>query len=735
VTVSHLRFGPRPIRSSYLIEHANFVACHQYGFLERVDVLRAAEEGATVLLNSPYGPDEVWEKLPLEAQEQIIERRLELHVIDAYAVAHAAGMGKRINTVMQPCFFALSGVLPADEAIAAIKQSIEKTYAKRGREVVERNWAAVDAALGALAKVDVPAVPAGELRRRPPVPAGAPDFVQRVTARLLAGEGDLLPVSALPVDGTFPTGTSRWEKRGIAQEIPIWDPDICIDCGRCALYCPHTAIQMKVFEPEQLADAPGDFASKDFRSKELPEMRLTIQVSPDDCTGCGVCVDMCPAKSKEEVKHRAINMEPRVDHLELERERFDFFDAIPALDPTLLKPTSVKAAQTREPLFEYSGACAGCGETPYLKLLSQLFGDRMLVANATGCSSIFGGNLPTTPWSVNAEGRGPAWANSLFEDNAEFGLGMRLAYDHNAAHAQGLLSELRDEVGAELVEALLSADQSNDGGIALQRQHVEALRERLATIESPRARLLEGIVGELVRRSLWIVGGDGWAYDIGSAGLDHVLASGRNVNVIVLDTEVYSNTGGQASKATPRGAVAKFAAAGKRAAKKDLGMIASSYGDVYVAQIAIGANPMQTVKALLEADAWPGPSLVIAYSSCIAHGIDMTHSMSHQDDAVKSGYWPLYRYHPGLGEHEHPFQLDCKAPSIPVTAFTEKEGRFAMLARSDPDASRSLLALAQADVDERWRLYQQLAVVERTVAHEDNGGGQPAEAEVSDGDG
>ncbi len=728
VTVSHLRFGPNPIRSSYLIERAGFIACHQFNFLDRIDVLRAAEPGATFLLNSPHGAEEVWDRLPLEVQERIIELDIDLHVIDAYAVARAAGMGKRINTVMQPCFFALSGVLETDDAIAAIKASIEKSYSKRGREVVERNWAAVDAALAALERVTVPNNATAEHRRRPPVPDAAPDFVKRVTARLLAGEGDRLPVSALPVDGTFPTATAKWEKRGIAQELPIWDPDICIDCGRCAIVCPHNAIQIKVFEPDALDGAPDGFLSKPFRSKELPDTRLTVQVAPDDCTGCGVCVDMCPAKSKEEVKHRAINMEPIAAHLERERASFDFFGDIAYLDPRLLDPVSVKASQTREPLFEFSGACAGCGETPYLKLLTQLFGDHLIVANATGCSSIYGGNLPTTPWSTNAAGRGPAWSNSLFEDNAEFGLGMRLAYDHNLEHARNLLGGLEAKVGKGLAKEILTADQSNDAGVMAQRERVDKLKEELARMREPQARMLSELADELVRKSVWIVGGDGWAYDIGAGGLDHVLASGRNVNVLVLDTEVYSNTGGQASKSTPRGAVAKFATAGKRVPKKDLGMIASAYGDVYVAQVAIGANPTQAVKALSEAEAWPGPSLVIAYSSCIAHGIDMSKSMSVQDGAVKSGYWPLYRYHPGLGEHEHPLQLDSKAPTIPVRDFESAQGRFAMLERSDPEASQHLTELAQADVDERWRLYEQLAGVERTVPHEN--GGPPRDGSV-----
>jgi pyruvate-ferredoxin/flavodoxin oxidoreductase len=717
VTTSHVRAGTRPIRSSYLIEQASFVACHQWTFLERMDVLSRAAEGATLLLNCPHAPAEVWDRLPVEVQRQIIEKRLDLHVIDADAVARAAGMGNRINTVMQPCFFALSGVLPREQAIAAIKQSIEKTYAKRGAKVIERNFAAVDAALEALHRIEVPDSADSSFSRRPPVPAGAPDFVARVTARIMAGEGDLLPVSALPVDGSFPTGTAKWEKRSIAREIPIWDPDICIDCGRCAFYCPHNAIQMKVFEPDALEGAPSKFQSKDFRSKQPAGMSLSIQVAPDDCTGCGVCVDMCPAKSKEQVKHRAINMEPAADHVDRERDNFEFFDAIEWLDPTLLDPNTVKTSQTRQPLFEFSGACAGCGETPYLKLLTQLFGDRILVANATGCSSIYGGNLPTTPWSKNADGRGPAWSNSLFEDNAEFGLGMRLAADHSVAHARRLAAELRAEIGEELVARLLEAEQEDDAQIAAQRARVEQLRQRLGEIDDPIARDLESLAGELVRKSVWIVGGDGWAYDIGSGGLDHTLASGRNVNVLILDTEVYSNTGGQASKATPRGAIAKFAAGGKRSGKKDLGMIATAYGDVYVAQVAIGANPTQTVKAFAEAEQWPGPSLILAYSSCIAHGIDMTKSMSIQDDAVKSGYWPLWRYHPGIEEHQHPLQLDSKEPTIPYSDFARTQARFALLERTDPEAYRRLSELAQADIDERWRLRKQLVDVERTVPH------------------
>jgi pyruvate-ferredoxin/flavodoxin oxidoreductase len=639
--------------------------------------------------------------------------------VDADRVAGQAGLGGRINTVMQPCFFALAGVLPREAALAAMRASIETTYAKRGPAVVRRNLAALDQALEALRRVEVPREATARRRRSPLVPPGAPDFVARVTARLLAGEGDLLPVSALPVDGSFPTATARFEKRALADAIPIWDPSLCIDCGKCALVCPHAAIRMAVYPPEALAGAPPGFRSKPFRSRELPEHLLTIQVAPDDCTGCGVCVEVCPARSKSEAKHKSINMEPAAPHGDRERRSFGFFLALPAADLAALAPNTVKGSQAREPLFEFSGACAGCGETPYLKLLSQLFGDRMLVANATGCSSIYGGNLPTTPWSTDRAGRGPAWANSLFEDNAEFGFGMLLAHERQVAEARMLLERLAAAVGEDLAREILDAAQTDDAAIAAQRARVAELGRRLADLSGEAARRLAGLAGELVRRSLWIVGGDGWAYDIGSGGLDHVLASGRNVNVLVLDTQVYSNTGGQASKATPRGAVAKFAAGGKAIPRKDLGMSASTYGNVYVAQVALGGDDAQTVKALLEADAWQGPSLVIAYSTCIAHGIDMTRSMAHQRDAVRSGFWPLWRFHPGLDPHQHPFQLDSRTPSIPLRDFALQEARFAMLERTDPERAAHLLALAQSDADERWRLYEQLARVERTLPHEE----------------
>jgi pyruvate-ferredoxin/flavodoxin oxidoreductase len=628
-------------------------------------------------------------------------------------------MGSRINTVMQPCFFQLAGILPADEAISRIKAFVEKTYAKRGQAIVGRNFAAIDHSLERLSHVPLGGV-ANARPATPPVAEAVPDFVARVTSRLMAGDGDRLPVSALPVDGTFPTGTARFEKRAIAQTIPVWDPAICIDCGKCAMVCPHATIRMKVFPVTAVDTAPPDFLHKEFRSRDLLDHRLTIQVAPDDCTGCGVCVEVCPAKSKTDTSHKAINMEPVAEHRDIERPRWEFFQSIAPLDRSLIAHDTVKGSQVLEPLFEFSGACGGCGETPYIRLVSQLFGDRMIVANATGCSSIYGANLPTTPWTVNAAGRGPAWSNSLFEDNAEFGLGMRLAVDALTDHARQLLERLAPEVGADLVGEVLGAAQDSEVEIARQRERVGRLCDALAHVDGPHAsdaRHLLALAGDLVRKGVWIIGGDGWAYDIGFGGLDHVLSSGRNVNVLVLDTEVYSNTGGQSSKATPRGAVAKFAAAGKGTAKKDLGAIARSYGNVYVAQISMGANDQQTTKALLEADAWPGPSLVIAYSTCIAHGIDMSQSMSHQKDAVKSGYWPLYRYHPSEIEGGKPFKLDSSAPSIPIASFVAAETRFAVLQRTHPDRAAELAALAQDDADERWRYYEQLAGIERTVPH------------------
>jgi pyruvate-ferredoxin/flavodoxin oxidoreductase len=725
VTVSHLRFGPRPIRSTYLVEDADFVACHHFGLLERMPVLDHAKRGATFLLNSPFGPDDVWDHIPRDVQEQIIDKEIRFWVIDGYSVARDAGMGNRVNTVMQPCFFQLAGVLPADEAIARIKESVEKAYGRRGRTVVDRNFAAIDRSLAALRPVQVPDRVTSDRTIGVPIPDDAPDFVRTVTARLMAGEGDLLPVSALPVDGTFPTGTAAYERRAIAQEIPIFDPDICIDCGKCAIVCPHATIRMKVYEPGALEGAPDTFKSRPFRSKDIQGYRLTIQVAPDDCTGCGVCVDVCPAKSKTEVRHKAINMEPVLEHRDRERVNWEFFQTIPPLDRDLLGHDSVKGSQVLEPLFEFSGACAGCGETPYIKLVTQLFGDRIVVANATGCSSIYGANLPTTPYTFNGEGRGPAWNNSLFEDNAEFGLGMRLGLEAQTELARQLVGRLAPRVGDELARSILDAEQGSEPQIRAQRERVARLVAALEGLDDPDARHLRAIAGALNRQGVWIIGGDGWAYDIGFGGLDHVLTSGRNVNILVLDTEVYSNTGGQASKATPRGAVAKFAAAGKDATKKDLGAIARAYGNVYVAQIAVGANDVQAVKALLEADAWPGPSLVIAYSTCIAHGIDMSKSMTHQKDAVRSGYWPLYRFHPTEAEGEHPFRLDSHKPSIPVNDFVATEARYAILGRTQPERAARLASLVQADVDERWRYYEQLAAMERAVPHEPDPAVQP----------
>ncbi|WP_370327730.1 pyruvate:ferredoxin (flavodoxin) oxidoreductase [Euzebya sp.] len=718
-TVSHLRFSRQPITSTYLISQADFVACHQFGFLGTRDVLGIARHGATVLLNVPFPAEEVWDAMPAPVQEQILAKDLRVYAIDGHRVAREVGLGARINTVMQPCFFALAGILPRDEAIEAIKESVRKTYGRRGREIVDRNMAAIDRALEELAEVPLGTSVTSTLGLRPPVPEGVPDFVERVTARILAGEGDLLPVSALPVDGTFPTATTQYEKRAIAQEIPVWDPSICIDCGKCAIVCPHDAIKMKVYEPEHLEGAPETFQSKGFKARELETPHLlTIQVSPDDCTGCTVCVEQCPAVSKTEVGHKAINMAPYADHRDVERANLTHYESIPPLDRAKLSHDTVKGSQVLQPLFSYSSACAGCGETPYLKLLTQLFGDRMLVANATGCSSIYGGNLPTTPWSVNAEGRGPAWSNSLFEDNAEFGLGIRLGYEQQGAVARELLAGLGGTIGDDLVRAVLDADQTTEPGIVAQRERIAAVLARLEGSDDPRAAHLRSLAGALVRKDTWIIGGDGWAYDIGFGGVDHVLASGLDVNILVMDTEVYSNTGGQASKATPRGAVAKFATAGKPIPKKDLGMLAMQYGTVYVAQIAMGANEVQTVRALQGAADWPGPSLVLAYSTCIAHGFDMKNSMHQQRDAVKSGYWPLYRFNPTPEEHGKPFHLDSRKPAMPLREFTGKEARYAMLERSDPVRAAHLMELAQADVDERWSYYEQLAGVERSIPHE-----------------
>jgi pyruvate-ferredoxin/flavodoxin oxidoreductase len=710
VTVSHLRFGPRPIRSSYLVQKASFVACHQFSFLDRLDVLALAEPGGVFLLNSPYGPAEVWDRLPRPMQEQILAKELRFFVIDAFRVAHEQGMGGRINTVMQTCFFALSGVLPRDQAIAAIKKAIAKTYGKRGPAVVERNCAAVDATLARLAEVPVPEAVTSTLQRRPAVPAEAPEFVRRVTSLMIAGEGDALPVSAMPADGTWPSATTQWEKRNIALEIPVWDEQICIQCGKCVLVCPHAVIRGKVYEPAALEGAPPCFKSAPARWPDRAGQRYTLQVAPEDCTGCRLCVEVCPVKNKSETRLKAINMKPQAPLREQESANWDFFLNLPEADRQAVRHDSVKDVQLLQPLFEFSGACAGCGETPYLKLLSQLFGDRALMGNATGCSSIYGGNLPTTPWAVNHAGRGPAWSNSLFEDTAEFGLGMRLALDKQAQYALQLLGRLEAVLGADLVTGLREADQSSEAGIEAQRGRVARLKERLAGVDLPEARDLLAVADALARKSVWIVGGDGWAYDIGYGGLDHVLASGKDVNVLVLDTEVYSNTGGQMSKATPRGAVAKFAAGGKRAPKKDLALLAMMCGNVYVARVAMGGSDTHTLTAFREAEAFNGPSLILAYCHCIAHGYDLAHGLEQQKAAVQSGYWPLVRYNPALKEEgKNPFQLDSRPPSLPLKKYVYNETRYTMLAQSDPEAARELLALAEQDVRERWRLYEQLA--------------------------
>lgn len=709
ITISHLRFGPRPIRSSYLIKRANFVACHQFGFLDRYDVLDYAVPGATLLLNAPCAPAAVWERLPREVQNEIVDKRLKVYSIDAADVARRTGMGGRINAIMQTCFFALSGVLPREEAIAKIKQAIQKSYGRKGDEIVRRNFAAVDETLVHLHELAIPAR-ATATRRRPPIVAEqAPDFVKRVTAVMIAGKGDLLPVSAFPVDGTWPTGTAQWEKRNIAAEIPVWDPRICIQCNKCALVCPHAAIRAKIYPSDLLASAPAGFLFDDFKSQELKGLRYTIQVAPEDCTGCGLCVQVCPAKDKAVPRHKAIDMQPQPPIRERERENYAFFLALPEADRSSLK-LDLKGSQLLQPLFEYSGACAGCGETPYVKLLTQLFGDRVLIANATGCSSIYGGNLPTTPYTTNREGRGPAWANSLFEDNAEFGLGMRLALDSHTRQARALLASLAPRLGDNLVRGLLDADQSSEQGIAAQRARVAELKPRLAEQPGDEAARLASLADYLVRKSVWIVGGDGWAYDIGFGGLDHVLSTHHDVNVLVLDTEVYSNTGGQQSKATPLGASAKFAFAGKETGKKDLGLMAMSYGHVYVARLAFGAKDTQTVSAFLEAESYPGPALLIAYSHCIAHGYDMALGAEQQRLAVGSGLWPLYRFDPRrMAAGEPPLKLDSGLPRNSVAEFQRNETRFRMVEKMDPERFKRLLGKAEREAAERFAVYQQLA--------------------------
>jgi pyruvate-ferredoxin/flavodoxin oxidoreductase len=705
VTTSHLRFGPEPIRSTYLITEANFVACHNFSFLERMDILAAAAPGAVFLLNSPYGPDEVWSHLPRTTQETLLAKKLQFYVIDGYSVARDAGMGNRINTIMQTCFFAISGVLPRDEAIEEIKKAIKKTYGKRG-DVVQQNYAAVDAALAHLHRVVPPEHASATFDILPMFPSEAPAFVRDVLGEMAAGRGDLLPVSALAPGGTFPTATAQWEKRNIAQMIPVWDKDLCIQCGKCVLVCPHAVIRAKVFDAALLSGAPETFKSAKPKWRDMEQELYTLQVAPEDCTGCRICVEACPAVSKSEVKHKAINMEMQAPLREPEVKNWNFFQTLPSVDRHRLSHGQVKDVQLLEPLFEFSGACAGCGETPYIKLLTQLFGDRLFIANATGCSSIYGGNLPTTPYTVNSSGRGPTWSNSLFEDNAEFGLGMRLALDQQKEYAEMLLRQFAPELGDDLVATMLSADQSTEPAIEAQRQRVLKVRNKLAAVDSPQSRTLLAVADSLVRKSVWLVGGDGWAYDIGFGGLDHVLGSGKNVKVLVLDTETYSNTGGQMSKSTPRGAVAKFATGGKLTGKKDLAMEAVSYGSVYVARVAMGGSDMQTIKAFQEAEAYDGPALIIAYSHCIAHGYDLANGMHQQKNAVLSGYWPLMRYNPSLREQgKNPFQLDSKAPSIPLKEYTYNEARYSMLARSHPDVAKKLLEEAQQDVEREWSVY------------------------------
>lgn len=718
VTVSHLRFGPNPIKSTYLINKANFIACHQQVFLEKMDMLEDAVEGATFLLNTKVPKEKVWDSLPEKVQKDLIEKKMKLFVIDAYKVANETGMGVRINTIMQTCFFAISNIFPKDKAIGLIKDSIKKTYGAKGDKIVQMNFEAVDKTLDNLFEVPVPNNVTSKIQLQPSVTPNAPDFVKEVLGKIIAGKGDLIPVSKLPADGTYPSATARWEKRNIALEVPVWDPETCIQCNKCVMVCPHATIRAKVYEEKYLEGAPETFKSTKFKAKDYGEGLLyTLQVAVEDCTGCGLCVDVCPAKNKKETKLKAINMAEQLPLREKERANWDFFLSIPELDRRKVAVSKVKDSQFLEPLFEFSGACAGCGETPYVKLVSQLFGDRAIIANATGCSSIYGGNLPTTPWSVNKEGRGPAWSNSLFEDNAEFGLGFRLAINKHQQQAIELLKKYSSNLGDDLVSAIINADQKDEAGIYEQRERVEILKKRINELLNEGANghttdlmHLLSIADYLVKKSVWIIGGDGWAYDIGYGGLDHVIATGENVNLLVLDTEVYSNTGGQSSKATPRGAVAKFAAAGKPAGKKDLGLMALTYGNVYVARVAMGANDQHTLRAFLEAEAYDGPSIIIAYSHCIAHGINMATAMNNQKAAVDSGYWPLYRYNPELAkEGKNPFKLDSKGLKIPLKDYAYMETRYKMLTKSHPELAAKLIQEAQEDVIKRWKEYERLA--------------------------
>jgi pyruvate-ferredoxin/flavodoxin oxidoreductase len=718
-TTSHLRFGPKEIKSTYLINKADFIACHQQVFLEKMDMLRDASEGATFLLNTKVPKEEVWDSLPEKVQKDLVNKKMKLFIIDAYKVADATGMGVRINTIMQTCFFAISNIFPKDEAISLIKNSIKKTYGAKGDKIVQMNFNAVDKTLEGLFEVSVPSQVTSKIQLQPAVAGDAPEFVKEVTARIIAGEGDLIPVSKMPIDGTYPTGTTQWEKRNIALEVPVWDEVVCIQCNKCVMVCPHATIRAKVYEEKYLANAPETFKSTKFRSKDFGEnMLYSLQVAVEDCTGCGLCVDVCPAKNKKETKLKAINMKDQIPLREQERANWDFFLTIPDLDRTKINLGKIKDSQFLQPLFEFSGACSGCGETPYVKLVSQLFGDRTIIANATGCSSIYGGNLPTTPWTTNHEGRGPAWSNSLFEDNAEFGFGFRLAIDKHNSQAKELLVALSNEIGDQLVNELINSPQKDEADIYEQRKRVEVLKKKLDDIlrsdlakeKQDAANHLLSLADYLVKKSVWIMGGDGWAYDIGYGGLDHVLASGKNVNVLVLDTEVYSNTGGQASKSTPRGAVAKFAAAGKPLAKKDLGLMAMSYGNVYVAKVAMGANDLHTLRAFIEAEAYDGPSLIIAYSHCIAHGINMETGMQNQKAAVDTGYWPLYRYNPDLAvEGKNPFLLDSKGLKIPLKDYVYMETRYKMLTKTHPELAADLLTKAQKDVVDKWKQYEQMA--------------------------
>jgi pyruvate-ferredoxin/flavodoxin oxidoreductase len=713
-TVSHLRFGPKPIHSTFLVSKANFIGCHQFNFLETYDMLQKMDEGGVFLLNTTYGPDDVWAHIPRQTALTIKDKKLKFYIIDAYAVSNKVGLGMRINTIMQTCFFAISGILPQKEAIEAIKEHTKKSYSKKGAEVLRMNYEAVDQTLSHLIEVKVPENITSSLEFSSAVSAKAPAFVRKVTAEIIAGRGDQLPVSVLPCDGTYPVGTTQWEKRNIAQEIPVWDQDICIQCGKCTMVCPHAVIRIKAYDPKNLVGAPATFKAVDAKDIAWKGLKYTIQVAPEDCTGCGICVDICPVKNKMETKFKAINMKPQPPLRESEKENWEYFLNIPELDRNLVKASTVRSSQALQPLFEFSGACAGCGETPYIKLATQLFGDRMVIANATGCSSIYGGNLPTTPYTKNNENRGPAWSNSLFEDNAEFGLGFRLSIDKQNQLARELVKKLEPLVTPELAQDIINAQQHDEADIFQQRQRVEQLNKKLRGQTSMEARQLLSISDMLVKKSVWIIGGDGWAYDIGFGGIDHVMATGRNVNILVLDTEVYSNTGGQMSKSTPRSAVAKFAAGGKTTAKKDLARIAMTYGNVYVASVAMGAKDEHTLRVFLEAEAYDGPSLIIAYSHCIAHGINMTTAMQDQKTAVLTGYWPLFRYNPQLAKQgQNPLQLDSASPKVALKDFTDLENRFKMLTKINPGVAQALAVQAQNDVNERWQVLQRMAATKQ----------------------